>query len=84
LKKIKGDLFSGFLRKFSVLEKCSFWLKKLHFYLVQCYDSGSGRIGIILQDPNSDPHPGPAYPDPEPNPDPDLYPFQPIVNIKLK
>jgi hypothetical protein len=40
--------------------ECSFW---------QCRGSGSGRIGIIVADPNPDRHPGPD------DPDPDLYPF---------
>ncbi len=43
----------------------------------QCCGFGSGRIGIILVDP--DRHTGPANLDPEP--DLDLYPFQP--NVKL-
>ncbi len=43
-------------------------------FVCQCCGSGSGRIGIILQDPDRDRHPGPAIPNP------DLYPFQP--NLK--
>ncbi len=44
---------------------------KTKIYWIRNTKSGSGRIDIILADPDRDRHPGHADPDPDP------YPFQP-------